>query len=86
MATGLEVVLGANLALLFGNPIFVGIMLFAFFIAILVFGRVGLMAGTPIMIATGILVGELVPQFRVPFFIVLGMIVGYGFLRLYRGQ
>lgn len=83
MALAFESLIGDTLISIVGNPIFAGLLLLGFFLVIFVFGRVGLIAGTPVMVGVFLLFGQIVPQFQIPFGVVVGVIVGYAFIRLY---
>jgi hypothetical protein len=85
MAFGLETAIGGVLISVFGNPIFFALFIVMVFGVMMVFGRVGIIASTPVMIGAFILAFEFMPQFKVPLAIAMGIIVGYGFYRIYRG-
>jgi hypothetical protein len=82
---GIETLFGTAFLGIFGSPIFMFIFLIAFFAVIMIFGRVGIIVATPIMISAMLLSFNFLPQFRIPFAIIFGIMLGIGFYHLYRG-
>lgn len=85
MVLPLETAINTAIIGTLGSPILAGLLLLGFFVFMMIFGRIGLIAGTPIMVGVIIMLWDYMPEIRVPFAIATGLIIGLGFLILYRG-
>ena len=85
MSTFIEDYIGTQSISIFGDPILMGIVYIGFFFGIAIFGRMTVVVGTPILVGATLVSFEFMPQFKIPFAIITGLMVAYGLYRFYKG-